>query len=131
MAKFLGLVMHSGEVPANWTEQPAPDPAQFGLPTQDDGSRQDPMLGRGHIVNTAEFEPDYEAIRAAPTRVVVAYGVESDGLLTQRCATAVAAALGVEPTTFPSGHGGFLGGEYGQTGDPDGFAARLREVLDD
>ena len=38
------------------------------------------MLGRGHIVNTAEFEPDYEAIRAAPTRVVVAYGVESDGL---------------------------------------------------
>jgi hypothetical protein len=31
---------------------------------------------------------------------------------------------------FPSGHGGFLGGEYGQTGDPDAFTARLREVLD-
>ena len=30
---------------------------------------------------------------------------------------------------FPSDHGGFLGGEYGQTGDPDAFAARLREVL--
>ena len=44
---------------------------------------------------------------------------------------AVAAALGVEPTRFPSDHGGFLGGEYGQTGDPDAFAARLREVLDD
>jgi len=32
---------------------------------------------------------------------------------------------------FPSGHGGFLGGEYGQSGDPDGFAAKLRQVLSD
>jgi len=30
---------------------------------------------------------------------------------------------------FPSGHGGFLGGEYGQTGDPDRFAVQLRQVL--
>jgi hypothetical protein len=30
---------------------------------------------------------------------------------------------------FPSDHGGFLGGEYGQTGQPDAFAAKLREVL--
>ena len=32
-------------------------------------------------------------------------------------------------SVFPSHHGGFLGGEYGQTGDPDAFAARLRDVL--
>ena len=32
-------------------------------------------------------------------------------------------------STFPSDHGGFLGGEYGQTGEPDAFAAKLREVL--
>jgi hypothetical protein len=32
--------------------------------------------------------------------------------------------------TFPSGHGGFLGGEYGQAGEPDAFAAQLREVLE-
>jgi hypothetical protein len=30
---------------------------------------------------------------------------------------------------FPGGHGGFLGGEYGQTGEPDAFAATLRAVL--
>ena len=30
---------------------------------------------------------------------------------------------------FPSDHGGFLGGEYGQQGEPDAFAAKLREVL--
>ena len=130
MAKFLGLVMHSGEVPTDWTDRSAPDPARFGLPAEDDGSRDDPMLGHGHIVNTAEYVPDYAAIKAAPTRVVVAYGTESEGLLTQRASVALAAALGVEPTRFPSGHGGFLGGEYGQTGDPDAFAARLREVLD-
>ena len=33
------------------------------------------------------------------------------------------------PVIFPSGHGGFLGGEYGQPGEPDAFAAKLREVL--
>jgi hypothetical protein len=30
---------------------------------------------------------------------------------------------------FPSNHGGFFGGEYGQTGDPDAFASKLRDVL--
>ena len=38
--------------------------------------------------------------------------------------------LGMTPVTFPGGHDGFLGGEYGQTGTPDAFAAKLREVLD-
>lgn len=31
--------------------------------------------------------------------------------------------------TFPGGHDGFLGGEYGRTGKPDAFAATLREIL--
>jgi hypothetical protein len=31
----------------------------------------------------------------------------------------------IEMTT----HAGFLGGEYGQAGEPDSFAAKLREVL--
>jgi hypothetical protein len=42
---------------------------------------------------------------------------------------AVAARLGVAPVTFPGDHGGFMGGEYGQAGEPDAFAATLREVL--
>jgi hypothetical protein len=49
-----------------------------------------------------------------------------------RGAYAVAEGLGVELVIFPSGHGGFLGGEYGQpSGDPDGFAAKLRQLLTD
>ena len=36
----------------------------------------------------------------------------------------------MELTEFPSHHGGFLGGEFGQAGQPEAFAARLHEVLD-
>jgi hypothetical protein len=52
------------------------------------------------------------------------------GEMANRCATAVAERLGTTPVVFPSHHGGFLGGEYGWAGDPDAFAARLREVVD-
>ena len=44
-------------------------------------------------------------------------------------ALAVAERLGTEPVTFPGGHDGFSGGEYGPPGEPDAFAAKLREVL--
>jgi hypothetical protein len=49
--------------------------------------------------------------------------------MASRGAYAVAERLGTEVVAFPSGHGGFLGGEYGQTGEPDAFALKLREVL--
>ena len=49
--------------------------------------------------------------------------------MAHRGAEAAAERLGTTPVIFPSDHGGFLGGEYGQAGDPDGFAAKLREVL--
>ena len=39
------------------------------------------------------------------------------------------AARAATAVVFPGGHGGFLGDEYGQPGDPDGFASKLREVL--
>jgi len=59
----------------------------------------------------------------------MAAGEESEGQMTSRGAFAVAERLGGKPAIFPSNHGGFLGGEYGQTGRPDAFAAKLREVL--
>jgi hypothetical protein len=60
---------------------------------------------------------------------VFAAGSESEGEMANRGAHAVADRLGKSPVTFPSDHGGFLGGEYGQTGDPDAFAAKLRDTL--
>jgi hypothetical protein len=100
----------------------------FGLPTGDDGSRTDPLLGQ-NLISCSTYEPDIEALRAAKTNIIIAAGAESEGQLASRAAYAVAERLGTEPVIFPSGHGGFLGGEYGQTGQPDAFAAKLREVL--
>ena len=56
-------------------------------------------------------------------------GAKSGQQLAGRAGAAVAGRLGIAPVTFPGDHGGFLGGEYGQTGEPDAFAATLREVL--
>jgi pimeloyl-ACP methyl ester carboxylesterase len=128
MAKFIALVMHRGEISADYGDQPAPDPAMFGLPNADDGSRNDPLLGQ-NIISCTHYQPDFDALRAASTRIVLGVGAESEGEMAHRGAVAVAERLGTTPVTFPSGHGGFLGGEYGQTGEPDAFAATLREVL--
>ena len=128
MAHFIAIVGHRGPFTPEVVAQPAPDPAMFELPSEDDGSRTDPMLSQT-IINTTHYEPDFNALRTASTRIVPAAGVESDGEMASRGGHAVAERLGVEITVFPSNHGGFLGGEYGQTGDPDAFAARLREVL--
>ena len=58
------------------------------------------------------------AVAAAPTRVVVAVGVESRETITGRTSAATADALGLPLTEFPSHHGGFLGNEHGQGGEP-------------
>ena len=128
MAKFIAIVMHRGPITADYLAQPAPDPAMFGLPTEDDGSRDDVLLGQ-NLITCTHYELDFDALRAASTRIVIAAGAESDGELANRAAKAVAERLGVEPVIFPSNHAGFLGGEYGQQGDPDAFAAKLREVI--
>jgi len=128
MAKFIALVMYKGEIPADYGERPAPDPAMFGLTTEDDGSRNDPLLGQ-NMISSTHYQPDFDALRGATTRIVVAAGSESEGEMAHRGAEAVAERLGTTPVAFPDGHAGFLGGEYGQTGEPDAFAAKLREVL--
>jgi pimeloyl-ACP methyl ester carboxylesterase len=128
MAKFIALVSHKGPISADYVDQPAPDPAMFGLPTEDDGSRNDPLLAQ-NMVSCTHYQPGFDALRAASTRIVLAAGTESEGEMAHRGAEAVAERLGTKPVAFPSGHGGFLGGEYGQRGEPDAFAATLREVL--
>jgi pimeloyl-ACP methyl ester carboxylesterase len=130
MAKFIALVQFNEPISADYTDRPAPDPAAFGLPTEDDGSRDDVLLGQ-NLIGGTRYELDFDALRAAPTRIVLAAGVESEGELAHRGALAVAERLGQEAVIFPSHHAGFLGGEFGQQGDPDAFAATLREVLDE
>ena len=128
MAKFIAVLSQQGPFPADYADRPAPDPATFGLPTEDDGSRNDPLVGQ-NMISCPHYEHDFRALRAAPTRVIVAVGEESGQMVAGRAAVAVAGRLGTTPVTFPGGHDGFLGGEYGSTGKPDAFAAALREVL--
>jgi pimeloyl-ACP methyl ester carboxylesterase len=128
MAKFIALVSIQGQIPDDFTDQPAPNPADFGLPTEDDGSRNDPLVGQ-NMMSCNSYRQDFDALRAASTHVVVAVGAESGETLARRAGKAVAERLGTTAVIFPGDHAGFLGGEYGQTGDPDAFAAKLREVL--
>lgn len=127
MARFIALVGLEGPIPDGFAERPAPDPAAFGLPTEDDGSRDDPLFA--NMAAATHHGLDYEALRRASTRIVVGVGAESRNQLPGRSAVAIAEVLGREAVEFPGGHDGFLGGEYGQTGKPDEFAAALREVL--
>jgi pimeloyl-ACP methyl ester carboxylesterase len=128
LAAFIAMTSWQGEITEELTRQ-TPDPAMFGLPTEDDGSRTDPLLSGASAPVTA-YALDVQALHAAPTRVVVAAGIESKGTLTWRTSEGVASALGTTLVVFPSHHGGFLGEGFGQPGQPEAFAARLREVLD-
>ncbi len=130
MAKFIALVSYQGELSSDYAGQPAPDPAMFGLPAEDDGSRDDPLVGQ-NIVTCNTYRHDFDALRAGSTRVVIGVGATSGQMIAGRAGLAVAGRLGTPPVTFPGGHDGFLGGEYGGMGEPDAFAATLHKVLDD
>jgi hypothetical protein len=128
MAAFITMTSWRGEFTDAYFAQPAADPAVFGMPTEDDGSRDDPLLSDRSWAVTS-YRIDVDALAAAPTRVVIAVGAESRGVMTGRTAEATAALLGQQATVFPSHHGGFLGGEFGYAGQPEAFAGKLREVL--
>lgn len=127
MAKFIAFVVHQGPTPDDYVDRPAPDPAQFGLPAHDDGDRSDALMR--NIPTCQAYRPDYDALAALGERVVLAYGRESGEESPARSARAVAARIGRPAVEFPSHHAGFLGGEFGQRGDPEAFAERLRSVL--
>ncbi|MGW0804666.1 alpha/beta fold hydrolase [Nonomuraea sp. NPDC002799] len=128
MVKFIAVTSLRGEFPAGFAELPVPSPAEFGMPVEDDGSRDDALVGQNMITCT-HYEHDFAALRAASTRIVIAVGVESEGQIAYRGGVAVAERLGIEPVIFPSHHGGFMDGEFGTKGDPDAFAVALHEVL--
>ncbi len=128
MAAFIAMTSWRGEFTDEYFARPAPDPAQFGMSAEDDGSREDPLLSdRSSAVSG--YRPDFAALAASPTRIVIAVGEESMGQFTGRTSLATAELLGQQATVFPSHHGGFLGGDSGYAGQPEAFAGRLREVL--
>ncbi|MCI0156279.1 alpha/beta hydrolase [Leifsonia shinshuensis] len=130
MAAFIAMTSWRGEFTDDYFALPAPDPAMFGMPTDDDGSRGDPLLSERSVAVTGH-RLDVDALTAAPTRIVIGVGEESEGVFTGRTSVAVAELLGSEAVVFPSHHGGFAAEDSGYPGKPEAFAQRLREVLDD
>lgn len=77
-----------------------------------------------YIRNIARYEPDLDAIKSAPCRIVPAIGEEStDDQLARMGGKNLAKFIGTKPAIFPGDHGGF-------DGKPGQFAARLLEVFD-
>ncbi|WP_433653974.1 alpha/beta fold hydrolase [Nocardia sp. CA-128927] len=74
------------------------------------------------IDGTGWWQPDLEALRATPVRLVAGIGAASADQFCDHTTRALAAQLGIEPTLFPGGHVGFVE-------DPATFVTRLREVL--
>jgi len=128
MAKFIQVSMQDAPLTEDYLAQPAPHPAMFGLPTEDDGSRGDLLLD-GNMRALPWFEPDLDALRRTTVRLVPAVGEKGPGTMPRRGGEALAAAIGVEPVVFPGDHGGFAANEWSPDNDPAAFAARLREVL--
>ncbi len=90
MAKFIQLVMFDGELPEDYLERPAPDPATFGMSSEDDGNRTNPLFRNGPACQ--QYEVDTEALTALGDRLVLAYGATSGEGMPARGARSVAAA---------------------------------------
>ena len=70
------------------------------------------------------YQPKTDVLRSGSPQVVVAVGAASDGEIPQRSSEVFAQRLGTPVTIFPGDHAGFLG-------DPPGFAAAIRKVLNE
>ena len=130
MAAFIAMTSWRGEFTDDYFAQPPADPGAFGMAPEDDGARDDPLLSDRSWAVTS-YRPDVDALASGSARVVIAVGEESKGTFTGRTALATADLLGQKATVFPSHHGGFVGGEFGYPGQPEAFARKLRDVLDD
>ncbi len=115
MGEFLALI---GVEPPSGDDggwQPTPEQQAAMLATNE--------VFLAHLVRaTTAFTPDVDALRAAPTRIVVGVGATSGGQLAHRTGEATAELLGLEPVVFPGDHVGFVT-------DPLAFASVLAAAL--
>lgn len=58
MAKFIAFTSIRGPIPSDFAKQ-VHNPVDFGLPTDDDGSRDHPLLGP-HMIWATRYVPDFE-----------------------------------------------------------------------
>ncbi len=79
----------------------------------------------GHLMRAiGEYNPDIDALKAIPTRVIVGVGEKTAGTPAHDGGLGLAADLGKPARQFPGDHGGFMA-------EPVEFAARLHEILEE
>jgi hypothetical protein len=107
-------------------EMPEPDPASPPLEPPSEQERAENERFFAHsLLPVTGYHPDIAALKAAPTRVVVAGGETPN--LARRAAQALADALGSPLAEFPGDHAGFADPSMG--GEPEAFARVLRQIL--
>ncbi len=93
----------TGRSPTVSTATPSPlRRAAAQLPAEDDGSRDDALLGQ-NLRNCTGYQPDVDALRAASTRIVMARGEASGQTMPARGAVAVAIGGRDCATLHPAG----------------------------
>ena len=98
------------------------DVVRVGRPGGGGGHAQNDVVNRGK--RAVEVDLKDPAGIAALLRAV-----ETADVLVEGFRPGVAERLGTDLVLFPGHHAGFLGGEFGMHGDPDGFARALRDAL--
>jgi clorobiocin/coumermycin A biosynthesis protein CloN7/CouN7 len=109
-ASLTGLTMGPQDAPAD------PQP-----PSAEEVATSTRFFEHG-LLPIALYQPDFPALEAAPTRLIVAGGTASNGEFPQRAAVALAGRLGVPLMNVPGGHVGFLT-------EPAEFASVLTRAL--
>ncbi len=74
------------------------------------------------LATNAGYDPDFERLRAAPTRIVSAVGATSGEQAARRSGVGLAERLGIEVTELPGAHGGW-------GSDPADYAERVHRAL--
>src|SRR5437016_10324331 len=77
MAEFIAMTSWRGEFTDDYFARPAPDPAQFGMTTEDDGSRDDPRLSDRSGAVTI-YRPALDPLARATTPML--YAVEGGSM---------------------------------------------------
>jgi pimeloyl-ACP methyl ester carboxylesterase len=123
--KFMALAFDMPEPDPAFAPPKSPEP--FESPSEQDQADNERFFAHS-ILPTTAYRPDIAALKAAPTRVVIAGGETSN--LARRAADALAEALGSPRAEFPGGHGGFVDPSMGfDDGEPEAFARVLRQTL--
>jgi pimeloyl-ACP methyl ester carboxylesterase len=122
----IGPAMQKFMVQTRIRSGPPPPPPGEPTPEMREAMAQmqrnmDFWLGHYFLAISA-YEPDFEALKAGPSRIVPGVGDESRGELAHEGGLRLAERLGTKAVVFPGAHGGFdtHAGE---------FAVKLREVL--